>query len=223
MQKRAESTNGYPAFREARVRRLLTVVDETLAEGGREVSSPNRKVAVAAVFANPFAGGYAEDLTPLFEISGSLGEPMTRMAVEALGTEAESYGKAALVGTDGEIEHAHALLHTELGLVMRRVLGGGKAIIPCAASRVGPGAGVDVPVHYRHAAALNSHYDGIRVEIPDAPRPDELVMVVALGSGPRPFARLGHVPTEEVEGEDSYAYAGGMVFGRGDRPSENRK
>lgn len=221
MQNRTESVDGYPTFREAGVRRLLTVVDETLAEGGREVSPVNRKVAVAAVFANPFAGEYVEDLTPLFEISGSLGEPMTRLAVEALGMEAESYGKAALVGTDGEIEHAHALLHTKLGLVMRRVLERGKAIIPCAASRVGPGAGVDVPVHYLDAAALNSHYDGIRVEIPDAPRPDELVMVVALGSGPRPFARLGHVKKEEIEGEDSYAFTGGIVFGRGGRPGES--
>lgn len=221
MRKRTENVDGYPAFREAGVRRLVTVVDETFAEGGREVSPVNRKVAVAAVFPNPFAGEYVEDLTPLFEISGSLGEPMTRLAVEALGAKAESYGKAALVGTDGEMEHAHALLHTELGLVMRRVLEGGKALIPCAASRVGPGAGVDVPVHYLDAAALNSHYDGIRVEIPDAPRTDELVMVVALGSGPRPFARLGHVQKEEIEGEDSYAYAGGIVFGRGGRPGES--
>lgn len=221
MQNRAESSDDHPAFREAGVRRLLTVVDETLAEGGREISPVNRKVAVAAVFANPFAGEYVEDLTPLFEISGSLGEQMTRSAMEMLESEAESYGKAALVGTDGEIEHAHALLHTELGLVMRRVLGGGKALIPCAAARVGPGTGVDVPVHYLDAAALNSHYDGIRVEIPDAPRPDELVMVVALGSGPRPFARLGHVPKEEIEGEDSYAYAGGIVFGHGGRPGES--
>jgi len=211
---------GYAALRGAGVRRLVTVVDEALAEGGREVSPPNRKAAVAAVFPNPFAGGFAEDLTPLFELSGSVGEPMMRMAMDALGEPAESYGKAALVGVDGEIEHAHALLHTELGLAMRRNLGRGKALIPCAANRVGPGAGVDVPVHYVDAATLNSHYDGLRVEIPDAPRADELVLVVALGCGPRPFARLGHVPVEGIEGEDRYAYTGGVVFGRGGRPGE---
>lgn len=197
---------------------MVTMVDEALVEGGREVSPANRKVTVAAVFANPFAGEFVEDLTPLFELSGSIGEPMTRLALEALGRPVEAYGKAALVGVDGEIEHAHALLHTELGLAMRRVLEGGHALIPCAASRVGPGAGVDVPIHYVDAATLNSHYDGVRVEIPDAPRADELVLAVALGSGPRPFARLGHVPKEEIEGEDRYAYTGGVVFGHGGQP-----
>lgn len=197
---------------------MVTVVDETLVEGGREVSPANRKVAVAAVFANPFAGEFVEDLTPLFELSGALGEPITRLVLAALGRPVEAYGKAALVGVDGEVEHAHALLHTELGLAMRRVLGGGNALIPCAASRVGPGTGVDVPIHYLDAATLNSHYDGVRVEIPDAPRSDELVLVVALGSGPRPFARLGHVSKEEIEGEDRYAYTGGVVFGQGGQP-----
>jgi hypothetical protein len=213
----------HPALRAARVRRLVTVIDETLTESGREVSPVNRKVAVAATFPNPFAGRFVEDLTPLFELSGSVGEVLTHLAMEALGAPVETYGKAALVGVDGEIEHAHALLHTKLGLVMRQVLGGGKALIPCAAKRAGPGGVVDVPIHYVDAATLNSHYDGIQVSIPDAPGPDELVLVVALGSGPRPFARLGALPKEAIQGEDRYAWSGGGVFtpeGRPRRTSE---
>lgn len=212
MQAQGNAVNAHPALRAARVRRVVTVIDETLMEGDREVSPVNRKVAVATAFPNPFAGRFVEDLTPLFELSGAIGEPLTRLAMEALRAPAEAYGKAALVGVDGEIEHAHALLHTKLGLVMRQVLGGGKALIPCAAKRVGPGASVDVPIHFINTVTLNSHYDGIQVCIPDAPRPDELVIVVALGGGPRPFARLGALPKEQIQGEDRYAYSGGIVF-----------
>lgn len=218
MQAHTSTPDAHPAFRAAGVRRLVTVTDEILMEGGREVSPVNRKVAVAAAFSNPFAGRYVEDLTPLFELSGAIGGPLTWLAMNALGAPVEAYGKAALVGVDGEIEHAHALLHTQLGLVMRKVLGGGKALIPCAAQRVGPGASVDVPIHFINTVTLNSHYDGIHVSIPDAPRPDELVIVVALGAGPRPFARLGALPKEQIRGEDRYAYSGGVVFTPEGRP-----
>ncbi len=186
-----------------RIRKLVTIIEDTLREGDRDIPVPIRKVAVAAVAANPFAGRYAEDLTPLIDDGEQLGGLLSKRAVEALGNgPVESYGKAGIVGTSGELEHVAAVLHPKLGGPFREEVGGGAAIIPSAKKRAGPGASIDVPLHYKDAAFVRSHFDAIAMAIPDAPAPDELVIVVAVASGGRPNARIGGLTKDDAGGKD---------------------
>jgi hypothetical protein len=185
------------------IRRFYTVVEEIREEGGRPLPRPARRVAVAAVLANPLAGRYVEDLTPLVTMGQELGALLAERAVAALNGEAvESYGKAAIVGMDGEREHAAALLHPTLGGPLRTAVGGGKAIIPSAKKVGGPGTAIDIPLHYKDAAFVRSHFDAMEVRIPDAPRPDEIVVAIALTNGGRPHPRVGGLRKEEVRGDD---------------------
>jgi Amino acid synthesis len=185
------------------VRKNLTIVEETLMEGQQRLPTPLRKVAVAAVMTNPFAGRYEADLSCLIEAGEQLGEQLGQRAVAALGDRgAESYGKAAIVGTDGELEHAAALLHPKLGGPLRQAVGGGKAIIPSTKKRGGPGTAIDVPLHYKDAAFVRSHFDAMEVRVHDAPTPNEIVVVVAVTSGGRPLPRVGGLTASAVKGED---------------------
>lgn len=185
-----------------KIRKLVTIVEEVLSEGGRELRRPLRRVAAVAVIENPFAGRFVEDLTPLVDAGEELGALLAKRAVEALGAPAESYGKAAVVGEAGELEHAAALLHPKLGAPLRAAVGGGKAIIPSAKKVGGPGTAIDVPLHYKDAAFVRSHYDAMEVRVPDAPRAGEIVLAVALTDGGRPHPRVGGLTKEEARKED---------------------
>jgi hypothetical protein len=184
------------------ISRIYAVADEVIREGGRAVGRPVQRVAVAAVIANPFAGQYVEDLDLLIGFGEELGDLLTRRALALLPGNAESFGKAAIVGLAGELEHAAALLHPKFGAPMRAALGGGAAIIPSAKKMGGPGDAIDVPLHYKDAAFVRSHFDAIEVRVPAAPREDEIVVIAALSVGGRPFARVGGLRIEEAVGVD---------------------
>jgi hypothetical protein len=185
------------------MRRVYAVSEEVVQEGGRAVGRPVKRVAVAAVIANPFAGQFVDDLDLLIGFGEELGDLLTCRAVALLeGEAAESFGKAAIVGLAGELEHAAALLHPKFGAPMRAALGGGAAIIPSAKKMGGPGDAIDVPLHYKDAAFVRSHFDAIEVRVPAAPRDDEIVVVAALSCGGRPFARVGGLRREEAVGLD---------------------
>ncbi len=187
------------------VRKLYVMVEETHADGVKGLAQPVRKAAAAAVFRNPFVDKYEEDLTLLYTWSETLGEMLTRKAVGALGIkpeEVESYGKAASVGERGELEHCAAVLHPKLGKPLRDNVGGGKAIIPSAKKLGYPGVAIDVPLHFKNAAFVRTHFDAMEVRLPDAPRADELVLIVVVTDGGRPFPRIGGLTVDEVKGED---------------------
>ena len=189
----------------ADIRKIVVVVEEISTEMGRPVQPPTRRAAALAVIANPFAGTYVEDLSPLMAIGEELGELLTRRAVAALGIPgeaAQSYGKAALVGEDGELEHAAALLHPRLGAPVRRVLGRGAALIPSSKKRGGPGAALDIPLGHKDAAFVRSHFDGMEVRINDAPRAREIVVAIAVTDAGRPLPRVGGLTVDEIKGED---------------------
>lgn len=186
------------------IRKLVTVVEETRIDGVKEVQ-PTRKAAAIAVIKNPFAGEYVEDLTPLMEVGEELGTLLGKKAVEALGIkpeEAHSYGKGAIVGENGELEHAASILHPRLGKPFRAELNGGKSIIPSAKKMGGVGTGLDVPVHYKDAAFVRTHYDAMEVRVPDAPRADEILVALVVTDAGRPNPRIGGLQLSEVKGED---------------------
>jgi hypothetical protein len=189
----------------AAIRRIVTIVEETRVEGGRAVEPPTRRAAAIAVVRNPFAGAYAEDLSELMEVGEELGGLLAERAVAALGVsgaQVESYGKAAAVGEDGELEHAAAILHPKLGAPFRRVLGKGAALIPSSKKRGGPGVALDIPLGHKDAAFVRSHFDGMEVRVGDAPRSDEIVVAVAVTDSGRPHPRVGGLRKEEIVGED---------------------
>jgi hypothetical protein len=185
-----------------KVRKLVTIVEEIRADGQREAARPVRKAAAVAVIANPFAGRFVEDLGPLVEVGEELGDLLGKRAVEALGGPVESYGKAAIVGVDGEYEHAAAILHPTLGRPFRAAVGGGQAIIPSAKKLGGPGTAIDVPLHYKDAAFVRSHFDAMEVRVADGPRPDEIVVALVVTDGGRPHARIGGLTRDQAKGED---------------------
>lgn len=188
-----------------KIRRIVTFVEETRTEAGQMVDPAVRRAVSAAVIANPFAGRHVEDLTPLMEIGEALGELLTTRAIAALGIpgdQVHSFGKAAAIGEDGELEHGAALLHPRIGAPIRRLLGRGAALIPSSKKRCGPGAAFDLPLGHKDAAKVRSHFDGIEVRIPDAPRADEIVVAIGLTLGGRPLPRVGGLQLSEVKGED---------------------
>lgn len=187
------------------IRKIVTVVEETRKDGEKMVTPPTRKASVAAVIKNPFAGKYVEDLTELMEYGEQLGTILAKQGVKALGIakeEVNSYGKGAIVGEKGELEHAAAILHPRLGKPFRAEVGGGKAIIPSAKKLGGIGTGLDVPVHFKDAAFVRTHYDAMEVRIPDAPRADEIVVAIVVTASGRPHARIGGLQKNEIKGED---------------------
>ena len=187
------------------IRKLVTIVEETRSEMGRAVEPPTRRAAAIAVVANPAAGRYVEDLSDLIDIGEQLGALLTERAVAALGIEGgkvESYGKAAAVGENGELEHAAAILHPKLGAPVRKALGKGAALIPSSKKRGGPGVALDIPLGHKDAAFVRSHFDGMEVRIVDAPRADEIVVAIAVTDSGRPLPRVGGLKKEEIKGED---------------------
>ncbi|RLL62494.1 amino acid synthesis family protein [Paenirhodobacter hankyongi] len=189
----------------AAIRKLVTLTETVEREMGRPVAPPARRAAAAAVIANPFAGRYAEDLAELIEIGAELGGLLAAEAIAALGGDAaavQSYGKAALVGEAGELEHAAALLHPKMGAPLRAALGGGAALVPSSKKMGGIGQVLDIPLGHKDAAYVRSHFDGMEIRIADAPRPGEIVVAIALATGGRPLARVGGLSHAEAEGKD---------------------
>jgi hypothetical protein len=184
------------------IRKVVTIVEEIRADGARAAARPVRRAAAVAVIENPFAGRWADDLGPLVKVGEELGALLGKQAVEALGGPVESYGKAAIVGLDGEYEHAAAILHPTLGTPFRAAVGGGKAIIP-SAKKLGPaGTAVDVPLHCKDAAFVRSHFDAMEVRVPDAPKANEIVVALVVTDGGRPHPRVGGLTRAEAKGED---------------------
>lgn len=189
----------------AKIRKIVTIVEETRQEADRSIDPPTRRAAALAVIANPFAGKYVEDLAELMEIGEELGGLLAEKAVAALGIageKAESYGKAAAVGENGELEHAAAILHPKLGTPVRKALGKGAALIPSSKKRGGPGVALDIPLGHKDAAFVRSHFDGMEVRVNDAPRANEILVAVAVTDSGRPLPRVGGLTKDQIKGED---------------------
>jgi hypothetical protein len=173
------------------VRKLVFTQEEIIQEMGQGLPRPVRRVAAIAVIRNPFAGRHVEDLSALFDVGASLGDLVMKRAVDLLGGPAVSYGKAAVVGTSGDIEHGAALLHPKLGKPMRAAVGGGAAIIPSNNKVGAAGTPIDVPLGNKDNVWSFDDLDTMTVMVADAPRPDEIVVVMAVADGGRPRPRVG--------------------------------
>ena len=185
------------------VRKILTSIEDIHHEGGPPPSVPRRRAAVLAVVKNPFAGIYQEDLQSAMEDLKPLGLEMTDRLIDAMGgiEGIDGYGKAALAGERGELEHT-ALWHVPGGYAMRARLGEAKAIVPSAMKVGGPGTRIDVPLGHINAAYVRSHFDAMEVGLPDGPRENELMFVLAMSKGGRIHARMGGLEAKDVEGID---------------------
>ena len=189
----------------AKIRKIAVNVEETHIEIGRDIAPPTRKAVAVAVIENPFSGSYVEDLTLLMEIGAELGALLGRKCTEALGIApetAESYGKSAMVGENGELEHAAAILHPKLGAPLRKEVEKGAALVPSCKKMGSPGQVLDVPLGHKDAAYVRSHFDGIEVRLNDAPRAGEIMVAVAVTDSGRPLPRVGGLTHEAVEGKD---------------------
>jgi hypothetical protein len=187
------------------IRKLLTIVEETHREADQDIRPPTRKAAAVAVIGNPCAGRHVEDLAELVALGEMLGGLLGERAVRALGIapgQAHSYGKAAIVGEDGELEHAAAILHPKLGAPLRAAVEHGAALVPSAKKRGGLGAAIDVPLGHKDAAFVRSHFDAMEVRVPDAPRRDEIVVAVVITDSGRPLPRIGGLQVHEIAGKD---------------------
>lgn len=185
------------------IRKIVSGLEEIHHEGGPPVAVPHRRAWAAAVIRNPFAGRYVAEIQGMMEALKPLGLELSRRLVALIGDAkaVEAYGKGAIVGTAGESEHG-ALWHVPGGYSMREVLGGAKAIVP-AAMKVGAfGASLDLPLGHINAAYVRSHFDVITVSVPDAPRPDEIVYILAMTTKGRVHARVGGLKASEIKGED---------------------
>ena len=188
-----------------RLRKLVTIVEETRIENGKDIDPPTRRSAALAIIENPYADRYQEDLEDLMRIGEELGGLLGERAVRALGIEAaavESFGKAAIVGENGELEHAAAILHPRLGKPLRKAVQKGAALVPSSKKMGGPGTQIDVPLGHKDAAFVRSHFDAMEVRVSDAPRRNEIVVAVVVTDSGRPLARIGGLTTDEVIGED---------------------
>ena len=189
----------------ANIRKLIVQVDEVRKEMGQTIDPPTRRAVAIAVIDNPYAGRYSENLDKLIAIGEELGALLGQKAVQALGIEpsaAQSYGKAAIVGENGELEHAAAILHPKLGAPLRVAVEKGAALVPSAKKRGTLGTAIDVPLGHKDAAFVRSHFDAIEARVSDAPRANEIVVAVAVTDSGRPLARIGGLQAHEAKGED---------------------
>ncbi len=188
-----------------KLRKTAVWVEETHQEMGQTIAPPTRKAVAVAVIENPFANRYQEDLSALMEAGAELGAYLGEKCVIALGIapdQAESYGKSAMVGENGELEHAAAILHPKLGAPLRKVVEKGAALVPSSKKMGSPGQVLDVPLGHKDAAYVRSHFDGIEVRLNDAPRANEILVAVAVTDSGRPLPRVGGLVHEEAEGKD---------------------
>lgn len=189
---------------EVRVRKMLTTVEEIFHEGGPAPKTPLRRAAALAVIHNPFAGRFVPDIAGFMDDLKPLGMEMAKLLIAALGgnsTIVEGYGKGAIVGAAGELEHG-ALWHVPGGYAMREVLGGAKAIVASTKKVGGPGTRLDVPITHINASYVRSHFDAMEVGITDAPEADELLLALVMTTGARVHARVGGLKASEIKGED---------------------
>lgn len=188
-----------------RLRKLVVQVDETRMEMGQNVDPPTRRAVAIAVIENPYAGRYEAKLDALIDAGEELGALLGKRCVDALGIEpgeAQSYGKAAIVGEGGELEHAAAILHPKLGAPLRAAVEKGAALVP-SAKKIGTlGTAIDVPLGHKDAAFVRSHFDAIEARVSDAPRANEIVVAVAVTASGRPLPRIGGLQASEIKGED---------------------
>lgn len=189
----------------AQIRKIIVQVDETRLEMGRAVTPPTRRALAMAVIANPYAGRYSESLDELIAIGEELGALLGQKCVQALGIapgQAQSYGKAAIVGEAGELEHAAAILHPKLGAPLRAAVEKGAALVPSAKKRGGMGTAIDVPLGHKDAAFVRSHFDAMEARVSDAPRAQEIVVAVVVTDSGRPLPRIGGLQAHEIQGQD---------------------
>ena len=189
----------------ANIRKLVVQVDETRKEMGQTIEPPTRRAVAIAVIENPYAGRYSESLDELIAIGEELGALLGQKAVAALGIqpgEAQSYGKAAIVGEAGELEHAAAILHPKLGAPEGQFVEKGAALVPSSKKRGTLGTAIDVPLGHKDAAFVRSHFDAIEARVSDAPRANEIVVAVAVTDSGRPLPRVGGLQASEIKGED---------------------
>jgi hypothetical protein len=187
---------------EFKLRKLVLQLEETSHEFGPRLNAPRRRAACLAVVANPFAGGWHAHIQPAMADLKPLGQMMSARLVELLGRDGiDGYGKGAIVGEAGELEHG-ALWHVPGGHAMRELLGGTRAIVPSTKKVGGVGASLDVPIHHVDAAYVRSHFDAIEVRVPDAPRAGEIVFVLAMSVGPRVHARMGGLAAADIKALD---------------------
>ena len=188
-----------------KLRKLIVQVDETRIEMGQTIDPPVRRAVAIAVIENPYAGRFEPKLDALIDAGEELGALLGKKCVEALGIapgEAQSYGKAAIVGEAGELEHAAAILHPKLGAPLRVAVEKGAALVPSAKKMGTLGTAVDVPLGHKDAAFVRSHFDAIEARVSDAPRANEIVVAVAVTASGRPLPRIGGLQVSEIKGED---------------------
>ena len=189
----------------AQIRKIIVQVDEVHIEMGKAISPPTRRALAMAVIHNPLAGRYAENLDELIAIGEELGGLLGHRCVKALGIapgDAQSYGKAAIVGEAGEIEHAAAILHPKLGAPLRLAVEKGAALVPSSKKRGSLGTAIDVPLGHKDAAFVRSHFDAMEARVSDAPRANEIVVAVVVTDSGRPLARVGGLQAHEAKGLD---------------------
>lgn len=186
------------------VRKIATVIEEVFHEGGPPANVPQKRGAVVAVIANPYAGEYVEDIQPFMEDLKPLGLEMAQKLIDALGGDAsviEGYGKGSIVGTAGELEHG-ALWHAPGGYAMRELLGDAKAIVPSTKKVGAAGVRLDVPITHINASYVRGHFDAMEVGMNDAPRANELAFVLVMSTGARVHDRAGGLAAKGIKGED---------------------
>ncbi len=189
---------------DVKVRKYFVSTEDIYHEGGPVAAKPYRRGAVLAVIENPYAGKFHNDIQPFMDDLKPLGLAMAKKLLEALGGDVKSiegYGKGAIVGEAGEVEHG-ALWHAPGGYAMRELLGNARAIVPSAKKVGGPGTRLDVPVTHINASYVRSHFDAIEVGITDAPRANEMVMALVMTIGPRVHDRAGGLAARDIKGED---------------------
>jgi len=189
---------------EVKVRKTLVQVETIFHEGGPAPEAPQKRAAAIAVIENPYAGGYVEDIQPFMKDLEPLGAEMAEMCIDALGGDAsavEGYGKGAIVGVNGEIEHG-ALWHVPGGYAMRDAIAESMAIVPSTKKVGAAGTRLDVPVTHTNASYVRTHYDAVEVGVPDAPRPNEIALVLVMTTAGRIHARIGGLTKDQVKGED---------------------
>ncbi|MAP50496.1 MAG: amino acid synthesis family protein [Nisaea sp.] len=189
----------------AKIRKMVTVVDEIHYEMGQQINPPTRRAAAIAVIENPFADKYVEDLEMLMQIGEELGAILGKRCIKALGIKpsaAQSYGKAALIGENGELEHGAAILHPRMGAPLRKEVEKGAALVPSSKKRGSMGDPLDIPLGHKDAAYVRSHFDGMEVRVNDAPRANEILVAIAVTDSGRPLPRVGGLSADEAEGKD---------------------
>ncbi len=189
----------------ASIRKIILQVDEIHFDGGKAVNPPTRRALAMAVIANPYAGCFSESLDELIDIGEELGAMLGERCVQALGIapeQAQSYGKAAIVGEGGELEHAAAILHPKLGAPLRKAVSKGAALVPSAKKQGTLGTAIDVPLGHKDAAFVRSHFDAMEARVADAPRANEIVVAVVVTDSGRPHPRIGGLQVNEIVGQD---------------------